>query len=390
MVSKRWNFPTVDSENLSELCRGASCSETLAAVLLRRGVADLETATRFLEPRLLDLADPHVLPDIDRAVERITRAIQLSGQPDEHRPDGEKVAIFGDYDVDGVSSTCLLLDFFRMVECPVDFRLPDRLREGYGLRAKAVEELAANGITLIITVDNGSSSRHEIEVARELGVDVVVIDHHQPPTQLPEPYALVNPWLAVPSNDSGDLGSNAFKDLAGVGVTFKVVWALCQHFSRAKKLSPRFRQFLLDSMALVALGTVADVVPLREENRVLTKFGLLALQNSSRAGLKKLVEISRLGSSGDEPLDTSHIGFRIGPRLNAAGRLGRADNAIRLLLTDSETEAEELLNLLESENQRRRSIESEILEEARRRVQLCADLASTPRARVSLVPLGGR
>jgi len=356
VVSKRWNLPELDIERLGGLQRETRCSPTVAALLMRRGLSRPQDAQRFLEPKLPDLSEPQTLPDIEPAVERITRAIERR----------ERVTIFGDYDVDGVSSTCLMLDFFHIVEFPVHHRLPHRQRDGYGLHTNAVRELADEGTELIITVDNGSASRVEIEVARDLGIDVVVIDHHQPSRPIPEPVAFVNPWLREESN--------GFRAFAGVGVTFKVVWALCQHFSRAKKLSPSFRDFLVDSMALVALGTVSDVVPLLDENRVMTKFGLRALESSRRPGLRKLVEICLPPGETRQDLEASHIGFRIGPRLNAAGRLGDAGDAVDLLRAQNDEEAERLLEKLENENRRRRSIEADILADARRRVHEDFDL----------------
>ena len=351
MVARKiWNVHEPDRDSLESFARELGCSETLASLLLRRGIELPEDATSFLEPKLHDLAEPDALPDIDRAVERIGTAIQKR----------ERVVIFGDYDVDGISSTCLLLDAFRLFEFSVRHRLPDRLKDGYGLRVSVVEEIAEEGADLIITVDNGSSARAEVERARELGIDVVVIDHHQPGEQLPEPVAFVNPWL--------DEKAAAFTSLAGVGVTFKVVWALCQWISKAKKLSDRFRNFLVDALAFVALGTVADVVPLRGENRVLTKFGLRALQSSARPGVRALVDLSLQNARPDTRLEASHIGFRMGPRINAVGRLGRADEAVELLMTDCDEDASRLVNILDRENQRRRTIEAEIVEMARQRV----------------------
>src|SRR5262245_3295736 len=177
------------------------------------------------------------------AVERIALALERR----------EPIAVFGDYDVDGISSTCLLIDFFRFTGHQVRYRLPHRLSEGYGLSAGAVRELAAQGIKLIITVDNGSSACEEVELARVLGMDVVITDHHQPPAELPVAVALVNPWLAG--------SAYPFKDLAGVGVTFKLIWALAQRLSRQRKLSEEMRRFLVEALALVALGTISDVVP---------------------------------------------------------------------------------------------------------------------------------
>ena len=359
VVAKNWVLADIDPELRERLSRETTCSELLADLLIRRGIADAGTASTFLDPKLLHLCEPERLPDVDTAALRIVEALRSD----------QTIAIFGDYDVDGMSSTCLLLDLFRQIGKPVIWRLPHRLREGYGLRNSTVDELAEQGVELLITVDNGSSSYDEIERAREHGIDAVIVDHHQPSERLPRPVAHVNPWLA---EDPGGL-----EDLAGVGVTFKLVWAICQRFSKSKKLSAEFRQFLMDSLALVALGTIADVVPLRGENRVLVKFGLRGLRSSTRPGLRELVSTALRSSGAKRPgnlrdlpaLEASDIGFRIGPRLNAVGRLGEPEVAIRLLSTEDPEEARRLMRHLEEENQRRRQIEAEITEEARRRVR---------------------
>ncbi|MCZ6793565.1 MAG: single-stranded-DNA-specific exonuclease RecJ [Planctomycetota bacterium] len=358
VADKRWTVPDVDEDRRSRLAREVPCSRVVATLLLQRGIGEPTDARRFLRPRLTDLSDPETLPAMEAAVARIERAMH----------DGERILIFGDYDVDGISSTCLLLDFFRLVGHPVDFRLPNRLSEGYGLRKETVREFAKDGVGLVITVDNGSSSVEEVALASELGIDVVVTDHHQLPAELPRAAALVNPRAAR----EGEAG---FQDYAGVGVTFKLVWALCQRLTRARKLSPEFREFLLDSLALVALGTISDVVPLRGENRIFSRFGLRYLQKTERPGLRRLVDAALSGNAGDRQLDSSHVGFGLGPRLNAAGRLGRAELAVQLLMTEDDGEAGELLEMLERANDRRRKIEAEMCRRARDLVASEIDLS---------------
>ncbi|HLU50342.1 MAG TPA: single-stranded-DNA-specific exonuclease RecJ [Planctomycetota bacterium] len=358
---KRWVVPEIDLGLCERIQRSIACSPVVAALLVRRGVGEPDEAAAFLAPSLHDLSDPFLLPDMDRAVARIEEGLRRR----------ERIAIFGDYDVDGIASTALLVSFFRQIDCPVDYRLPHRLSEGYGLREATVEELARDGIELLITVDNGSSSVGPIARARELGIDVVVTDHHEPPGELPSPVALVNPRL--------DEKSGVCRDLAGVGVTFKLVWALCQRLSKSKKLSPEFRQFLVDSLAFVALGTIADVVPLHGENRILARYGLTALGNSKRTGIRRLLDLAlsstRTNGAGRPEIESSHVGFRIAPRLNAVGRLGRADQGIELLLTDDPERADELCEAIETENQRRREIESAIHSQARERVLEEVDLS---------------
>ncbi|MBN1442986.1 MAG: single-stranded-DNA-specific exonuclease RecJ, partial [Planctomycetes bacterium] len=355
--TKRWIVPETDASAAGRLAAEVGCSTVMASLLLRRGITDGQSAARFLDPKLTHLDEPQSLPGLAQAARRIEEGIRRR----------ERVAIFGDYDADGISSTCLLVDFFRLLDYPVEWRLPHRLEEGYGLREGIVRELGARGIQLLITVDNGSSSWREVDLARELGMDVVVTDHHQPTGKLPDAAAVVNPWLR---------SDGKFRDLAGVGVAFKLVWALCQRFSRAKKLSPELREFLLDSLGLVALGTVADVVTLQDENRVLVKHGLRALQGSRRPGVRRLVDAAMGASRRSAKIRARHIAFGLGPRINAVGRLGRADIAMRLLLTEREDEASELISTMERENERRRQVESEILQAARQRVRDEVDLSS--------------
>ncbi len=348
---KIWRMKEIDESLRSQVAGEASCSHQVSALLLSRGIKDSEQARQFLHPRLMQLLDPEMLPDINKAAERINKAIGSD----------EKICIFGDYDVDGISSTCLLLNFFKLVEKEVAYRLPNRFKGGYGLNLDMIREFAGDGITLLITVDNGSSSKEEIDLAAELGMDVVVCDHHQPSDDLPTPVAHINPWLS----DSDDI----FKNLAGVGVTYKLVWALCRHFSKAKKLSAQFRDFMCESLGLAALGTIADVVPLLEENRILAKFGLRELARSKRPGIEKLVDIARQRSGSDGALSTEDVGFGIGPRINAVGRLSDPGYALELLMAEDKAKAEELFDVLENENNKRRKIGTEIFEDVCRRIE---------------------
>lgn len=354
--NKIWRAKKFDERLCASLSNEASCSLQVSSLLLSRGIDDSEKARRFLHPKLMHLLEPEALPDIDKAAERINRAIG----------DDEKICIFGDYDVDGISSTCLLLNFFQLVEKEVAYRLPNRFKGGYGLNSEVIEELAEKGITLLITVDNGSSSKKEIELAAQEGMDVVICDHHQPSGDIPDPVAHINPWLS----DSDDV----FKDLAGVGVTFKLVWALCRHFSRAKKLSDEFRDFMCESLGLAALGTIADVVPLLGENRILAKFGLRELEKSKRPGIEKLVDAARKRSGFSRALSTRDVGFGIGPRINAVGRLSDPDYALRLLMAEDRESAEELMGILEKENNKRRKIGADIFEAVCSRIEAEYDL----------------
>lgn len=345
-VNKVWRGRDVDAEQSVELARALGCSRILTDLLVSRGIDAPDEANRFMNPSLSDLHDPDSLPGIDKAVERITTAIR----------ENQSVAIVGDYDVDGLSSTALLLEFFRFIDKPVQYYIPHRVRDGYGLNESVVRRLAEEGVDLIITVDNGSTALAAAEAAATLGVDLVVTDHHLPGDELPKAVTIVNPWLA---------GSEyPFRQLAGVGVTFKVVWALCRFFSRSRKVSPEFRTFMVESLALVALGTIADVMPLRDENRVLTRYGLRSLETTDRAGLRELVSLARRGED-DRPLTSEDVGFRMAPCLNAAGRLGDADDALRLLIARDVDDAKALVGTLKRQNDLRREIERDIHEEAR-------------------------
>lgn len=352
-ASPDWELEPVDPEQSAVLVEELDCSSVLADLLVRRGLGDVEAAGQFLDPRLSDLCDPDALPGLPEAVERIARAVR----------EKEAVVIFGDYDVDGMSSTALLHEFLSFLGRPPGTYIPDRLREGYGLNVEAVRELAAGGAELIIAVDNGSTAHEAAQAAREAGVDLVIIDHHLLGDSLPPAVAVVNPWRA----DS----EYPFPHLAGVGVVFKVVWALCQNFSRDRKVSPEFRGFLLEALAYVALGTVADVVPLKGENRILVRYGLLALESARAPGL---AELARVGRSQDGKLAGESIAFRIAPLLNAAGRLGQSDLALQLLLSRDPAEASRLRRHLEGENRRRREIEREIHLQAREEILETLDL----------------
>ena len=342
-----WELNGVNSSLREEFLVELDCSEVLADLLVRRSFKSAEEAAHFLDPRLSQLHDPDQLPGLPEAIQRIVKAIK----------ENEKVVIFGDYDVDGLSSTALLYEFFSFVGKSPGTYIPDRLTEGYGLNVASVRALAQEGVDLIITVDNGSTAFEAAQMAADYKIDLVIIDHHLLDEELPVANAIVNPWR--PNSQY------PFKDLAGVGVTFKVVWALCQHFSRDKKVSPEFRSFMLDALAYVALGTVADVVPLLGENRIFVHYGLMALEGSTRPGLSELVRVAK--SRGGE-LNSEAIAFRIAPLLNAAGRMGKSDQALALLISKCSHEAQVLRRHLEKDNEQRKQIEREIHKEVRQEV----------------------
>jgi single-stranded-DNA-specific exonuclease len=307
----------------------------------------VEQAKRFISPALSDLPNPFTMKDMDKAVARIAKAILQN----------EKITIFGDYDVDGTTATALLLLFLKKAGGAVDFYLPHRLKEGYGLNLEAVKKIHARGTKLMITVDCGISNDEEIRWAMDNGLEVIVTDHHEVPDNLPPALAILNPKQKK--------CPYPFKDLAGVGVAFNLVIAL-RSTLREKGLwegtgVPNLKEYL----DLVALGTVADVVPLLEVNRVLVKHGLGQLTRSTRPGILALKEVSGMGGT---PVDTTGINFRFAPRINAAGRMEEADEVVRLLLTEDEEEARKIAAHLDQLNSHRQRIEEKILAEAKRMI----------------------
>ncbi|MBN1419110.1 MAG: single-stranded-DNA-specific exonuclease RecJ [Planctomycetes bacterium] len=350
---KRWVVARPPREACEGLAAALGTTSIAAALLWNRGVRDAEEGLRFLQPALAALHDPDAFPQMGAAVERIARAVA----------GGERIAIYGDYDVDGISATALLLDLFDIVRVPVDVYLPHRVEEGYGLNAAALDELARRGVSLVITVDTGTGMAREIAHGRARGLSFVITDHHEAACEETPADAHLNPKTEP---------SIPFRDLAGVGVAFKLAWAVSRRFSRARKVSPELRAFLRRALGYVALGTVADVCPLRDENRTLVAHGLRELEAWDRPGIRALREVAcpREGS-----LTASTLAFRIGPRLNAAGRMGRADLALELLRTDDPDRAREIARHLDRENRRRQDVERRILEEARDRIAREFDLS---------------
>ncbi len=307
------------------------------ALLASRGIPP-DAVEDFLSPRMEALSSPFLLPGMSRAVDRIVQALRAR----------ERILVHGDYDADGVVSTALLVRNLRRLGGDVLSYIPDRFEEGYGLSAEGVEFAKSSGASLIITVDCGITAVEEVELARSYGIDVVITDHHIPQERLPEAVALVNPRLMRDG-----------EELAGVGVVFKLLDALYTTLGRDKAS-------LYWDLDLVALGTVADLMPLVGENRILVHYGLKVLSQTRKAGLKALQEVARLRGKTINPW---HISFIFGPRLNVAGRLRHARLALELLTTPEGQKALELARLLDQENRRRQSLERKIVEEATRKIE---------------------
>ena len=331
----------LDSDAFGRACGLGSA--VAAQCLWNRGCRDVTSSSRFLDPRLRDLKDPFLLPDMGRAVDRLIRA----------RAAGERIVIFGDYDVDGVTSAALLSEVLRSLGWCVDTYLPHRVDEGYGLSRDGVENcLNQYPATLLIAVDCGTTAVETIANLRERGVDVVVVDHHQGTPERPDVVALVNPRSSssIPGDSSGT-------ELCTVGLVFKLAHALVKR-CREDEIEGAATFDLREFLDLVALGTVADLVPLTGENRILVAAGLGRLASTSRLGLQALKSVARIRST----VTAQEIGFQLGPRLNAAGRLEAASAALALLQTVDSREAHRLADLLESQNQARQEIERSIVE----------------------------
>jgi single-stranded-DNA-specific exonuclease len=314
-------------------------------VLAARGLADPSAAETFLAARLADLPDPFSMKGMDAAVARIVRALE----------EGERIALYGDYDVDGVTSTSLLAGFLRACGGDVLTYVPHRLVEGYGLNTAAVEKLAGQGARLLVSLDCGITSAPEVRAAAALGLDTVVVDHHTVPVELPAAAAILNPHQPGCPYPS--------KDLAAVGVTFTLAMALRKALrERGRFGAARPEPNLKDALDLVALGTVADVVPLVGANRILVRWGLEVLARSRRPGVRALKRVAGIADGAE--VSAGQVGFRLAPRINAAGRLDDAGRGVRLMLETDEGRAEALARELDQENQARQEIERTILDEA--------------------------
>jgi len=325
-----------DSRTINEYGDQLNSSPVLARILLNRGIKNIETARRFLKPELSHLHDPFLLAGMQDAVERIAAAITNK----------EKILIYGDYDVDGTTATSMLLLFFRNLGQSVDFYIPDRLLEGYGLSEKGMVFAKENGLDLIITVDCGITAVDEVKLANEFGIDVIICDHHQPAQDLPPATAILNPKRPD--------CTYPFKELAGVGVAFKLLQALQSHLQLDES-------HVMEFLGLVSIGSSADIVPLVDENRVIVKHGLQSLSEPKSIGLEALIDSSGLT---DREIGTGQVVFVLAPRINAVGRMGDAGRAVRLLTSDNKQQAKNIATILESENRHRKSIDEETFSEA--------------------------
>lgn len=353
-----WRVAPHDRGYVKNLSATLKITPLVAQVLVARGHHLPESAEAYLAKKLTTLHDPETLPGVSQAADRIVAAIQS----------GRRITIYGDYDVDGVTSTSLLWHCLQLNGAKVDYYIPSRLEEGYGLNCEAICQLSAEDPSrLLVTVDCGISSTAEAELARELGLELIITDHHTIGAKLPCADVLVHPRLP------GDHPPYAFGELCGVGVAFKLAWAICARLGDGKKATPRMREFLLSAVGLAAIGTIADVVPLVDENRVIVHFGLASLLERSNPGLKELLRIARV--SDKDSLQAEDIAFAVGPRINAAGRLGQARLAVELLTTPDKERAVALAAYLDGLNKDRQAVERKILKQAKQLVEENAEWA---------------
>jgi single-stranded-DNA-specific exonuclease len=332
----RWIVKKSDQTIIDSLAKDLNINHLTASLLVNRGLDTVEDARYFLFGQKSEFHDPFLLKDMDKAVERINKAIETQ----------EPILVFGDYDADGVSSTTVLMKALAELGANADFYIPNRFTEGYGPNEKAFRSAADSGVGLIITVDTGISALHEATVAKDLGVDLIITDHHEPGPLLPDAFAIIHPKL--------DDSVYPFKDLAGVGVAFKVAHALLG----------RVPEHLLE---FAAIGTIADLVPLLGENRLIALRGIEKLKSSQTPGLNALLKLAKTDRAA---IDEETIGFMIGPRVNAAGRLGSADPAVQLMMTHDPEEAMMLAEEIDSINKERQNIVSQIAEEAVAEVEM--------------------
>jgi len=341
-VNRVWKLHRPDEKLVERLVRGVGLTDPLARLLINRGISEEHDALEFLNPLLSNLPQPDSLPDIEAATQRIIRAIR----------DGENIVIYGDYDADGITATALLVSFLESVGARVDAYQPDRIKEGYGLNVEALGELHSRGVKLVVAVDLGVSDADAVDWASSRGLDVIVVDHHQLPDNLPEAPAVVVPLRSEEAEP--------FHPLCGAGLAFYLAASLKSSLLDEKffnKDEPDMRRYL----DLVALGTIADMVPLVGLNRILVTHGLKELGAERRPGIAALKARAKLDR---KRVNAGQVAFRLAPRLNAAGRMDDASVAVRLLVTDDRKEARLLAGRLEDFNRERQQVETRILAEA--------------------------
>jgi single-stranded-DNA-specific exonuclease len=359
-MPKRWRIASYDSARVAALGRAAGVPQVVAQLLLGRGICDPDGVRRFLDVKLSGLRDPEELPGCMPAAELLHQAIR----------DSRRITVYGDYDADGMTATAILLMCLKLLGAKADYYIPNRIDEGYGLNHDALRTIAGQGGDVVITVDCGITSVEEARTARELGLTLIITDHHQSASRrdaatvgesLPDSHANGNadlPHAAAIVHPGLPDSTYPFPGLCGAGVALKVAWALCQQASEAKRVSDALRTFLMRAVGLASIGTIADVVPLIDENRILARHGLNCLRHYPTLGLRALEQVTGLDKK--PMLDGEDVGFTIAPRLNAAGRLGQAQLAVELLMTESPERAKQLAEFIHGLNEQRQTLERSV------------------------------
>lgn len=333
-MNKKWEICKINEEDINKICEENNLSQLIGSILASKKIISKDEIREFLNPTRDDFHDPFLMPDMEKAVERILIAIQNK----------EKIIIYGDYDVDGITSVTVLKKFLEEQGLKTGEYIPNRLNEGYGLNKEAVKNISEQGYTLIITVDCGISCIEEIEYAKELGMEVIVTDHHEPGEIIPDCLAVVD----AKRKDN----KYPFNQLAGVGVVFKLIQSI------SLKLNLEAKEYL-KYLDIVCVGTISDIVPLIDENRVITKLGLKLVEKTRNIGLKTLLE-----STGYKEINSTTISFGIAPRINACGRMGEEKEALELFLTNNIQEAKQISERLNQYNIERQETEKQIFKQA--------------------------
>lgn len=359
-MERRWRIQPHDEARIAALERSAGVSPVVAKLLLARGIFDPQQAGVFLDAPLSRLREPDLLPGLTAAVDRVHAAVQQ----------GRRIVVYGDYDADGMTATGLLVCGLRLLGAKVGYHVPNRLEEGYGLNDEALQKLASHGASMVISVDCGIASVSQAETARQLGLELIITDHHElaDSGQLPNAAAIVHPRLPG--------SAYPFGGLCGAGVAFKLAWALCQRASEAKRVKPAMRDFLLAAVGLAAVGTVADVVPLLDENRILVRHGLISLRQRPLPGMAALLRVT--GLDRKPQLSAEDIAFTLAPRLNAAGRLGQAQLGVELITTESPQRAVSLAEYIHELNHSRDTLERSVYLAAHKQIKEQFDPEAEP------------
>ncbi|PKN33603.1 MAG: single-stranded-DNA-specific exonuclease RecJ, partial [Deltaproteobacteria bacterium HGW-Deltaproteobacteria-19] len=344
----RWRLSEVDPGIQEKLSSEFGLSPIVSQILTSRDILEIDDAKRFLSPSLTDLHNPYLMKDMRKGVNRLIKAFR----------NRESIVIYGDYDADGITSVVLLLTFFRRIDPSVSYHIPDRIGEGYSLNRTAIDRFKSQGINLIVTVDCGISDSDEVTYAKSLGIDTIILDHHEVPSTLPDAAAVINPHRTdCPF---------PFKDMAAVGIAFNFLIALRGVLREegfwSSRTYPNLRQYL----DLVALGTIGDISPLIDENRILAKVGLDLITEGRRTGIRALKEICGIDN---QVVDSTKASYNLIPRINAAGRIASPRDAVDLLMTEDMEVARTLARQLDVYNRRRQDIEREILGEILREIE---------------------